>query len=82
MDRKCMRHLRTHENDLRRIINPNEHYNNGSSRPVGRFKTLLTNVKPDGQFPELEQKRGQKRPQPDIVPIDGYVGQPLEHHRE
>ena len=41
----------THQNKLGRVIDPDEHDHDRSRRAVGRFETLLADVKADQQFP-------------------------------
>jgi len=47
--------LRTHQDDLRRVVDPDQHDDDRSGGTIGRFQSLLTNVEANRRLPDLKE---------------------------
>jgi hypothetical protein len=62
--------LRTHQDDLRRIIDPDQHDDDRGSGSGGRFQPLFADIEADGGFPGFKEQRSEKRAQPNVTPAN------------
>ena len=77
-----MREFGTEQEDLGRIIDPDEQHDERGRSPIGRFQALGPDVPADHEFAEIEQHRGRDRSRYYVVPGDRGVGKPFEQHGE
>jgi hypothetical protein len=71
-----------HQDELGGVIDPDQHHDDRSRGPIGRFEALLADVEADEKFSHLEQRRSQDGAEPDVAPLHRGVGKPFEYHGE
>ena len=74
--------LRPEEEDLRRVVNPDQEHHERARRPVGRAEAAPAQVQADEALADQEQDRRQHRADPDVPPGDLRIRQELEDQRE
>src|SRR6185295_7183547 len=62
------------QNDLRRVVDPDQQDDNGGGRTVSRLEALRADVPADGELAEIEQNRGGYGSRKHIAPGDVSVG--------
>ena len=77
-----MADLGAEQDDLRRVVDPDQQHDERCGRAVRRFQTLAADVPGDGELARLKQEGGDKRTWPNIAPTHGHIGKPLEEHGE
>src|SRR5665213_43560 len=70
------------EEYLRRVIDPEQEYGNGADRPQPGHGNSPPEVNSDQLLPYGEKRRCRGGPDPDIAPIQCYLGYHLEDHRK
>ena len=70
------------QEDLRRVVYPDQEDNEGTRGPVGGAHITFSQIEPNGKFSDREQQRCQGRPHPHIAPCDMGIGEDLKDHRE
>jgi hypothetical protein len=75
--REGVGNLGAHQDNLRRIVDPDQHHDNRRRGAVGGLQSLLADVKSDGGLSQFEKAGGDDRAEPDIVPVNRGVRQPF-----
>jgi hypothetical protein len=68
--------LRSKQENHRRIINPNNYDDQRSRCAIGRPDCSLSQIKPNGELPDREQHRGDRRADVAFAPRDGHLTPP------
>src|SRR5262245_3211888 len=77
-----LRELSPEKQDLRRVIHPREHDQQGSGSPIGRSESAAAKVKTDGNLADGKEHRRCCSADPDVAPMDMNVRQYLVNHRK
>ena len=60
--------LGAHQDNLRGVVDPDQHHDDRGRSSVSGFKPLLSDVEADSRLTLLEEKRCQRRAEPDVSP--------------
>jgi hypothetical protein len=67
--------LGAHQDDLRGVVDPDQHHDDRCRGSVSGFKPLLSDIEANSRLAQLEEKRCQQCTQPDVGPGDGDIWQ-------
>src|SRR5438552_13764970 len=70
------------EQDLRRVVDPQQQHYERRGGPVDRGATRPSEIEGDEGLPQREEERGHRRTEPHVPPVHGRVGQHLEDEGE
>jgi hypothetical protein len=59
--------LGAHQDNLRGVVDPDQHHDDRGRSSVSGFKPLLSDVEADSRLTQLEEKRCQRRAEPDVA---------------
>ena len=75
-------HLRAQQQDLRRVVDPDQQHRQRAGGAEGGGHAGAPDVEGDEVFAQVKQHRGDQRAEPDVLPGNLGVGQPLEQQGE